>query len=326
MGGCKASSLAQHALAVDCPARLELPGAVAASRTPSRFATPPTTKLKVTLTKTEGVPFGGLLQLVDDLIFVVSISREGLLHHWNEQCPDLAVRPGDRVISVNSVGHKPNVCSHQEFYKVLAEFWKIGPLDVIVERGLPIHAGLECNDTNIFLSGLGDSSLKQPFRHLVDRLPRCSASDCEATECAICLEDFDPDSRLVVLPCSHAFHPICAGLWFNQVNQGCANCCPLCKMDLDRNADELGYVVPVRENSLEIASEPSVTPLPSREVSSFRKDGELEAGTKMKLAVIIDEIIDASPADHKERVPNDVVACSEKLPEPSEATRNQVKI
>jgi hypothetical protein len=61
-------------------------------------------------------------------------------------------------------------------------------------------------------------------RNLVDRLPRAIARDCGATECMVCLAEFEPTSHVVKLPCRHAFHRACISKWLTQ----CKSTCPLC--------------------------------------------------------------------------------------------------
>merc|ERR1712151_1011746 len=58
----------------------------------------------------------------------------------------------------------------------------------------------------------------------IDRFEERLASECEASECAICFEDFASDTRVIQLPCKHAFHPCCIGQWMVR----CQKTCPLC--------------------------------------------------------------------------------------------------
>lgn len=47
------------------------------------------------------------------------------------------------------------------------------------------------------------------------------------TECAICLQTWDPDDAIKVTPCGHAFHEACIGGWLQT-----ARTCALCRKDL----------------------------------------------------------------------------------------------
>jgi len=61
--------------------------------------------------------------------------------------------------------------------------------------------------------------------------PTARAGECGIDQCAICLEDVDPDDQVVELPCSHFFHSSCAARWLVQSGkhaQGKRQCCPLC--------------------------------------------------------------------------------------------------
>jgi hypothetical protein len=65
-------------------------------------------------------------------------------------------------------------------------------------------------------------------------------STARCTECSICIDDFEPGERLVVLPrCQHAFHKDCIRPWLLE-RQGR---CPLCKTgvlqdDPDTDSDQ----------------------------------------------------------------------------------------
>lgn len=59
---------------------------------------------------------------------------------------------------------------------------------------------------------------------VLSRLPSLLAKDCGATECSVCLSEFQPRERVVQLPCMHAFHPECATRWLTK----CRDTCPLC--------------------------------------------------------------------------------------------------
>lgn len=46
--------------------------------------------------------------------------------------------------------------------------------------------------------------------------------------CAICLDEFQPQEKIRVLPCNHLFHQDCLVPWLTQRHSNC----PLCKMDV----------------------------------------------------------------------------------------------
>mmetsp|Transcript_51951 Transcript_51951/g.121641 ORF Transcript_51951/g.121641 Transcript_51951/m.121641 type:complete len:123 (+) Transcript_51951:351-719(+) len=60
----------------------------------------------------------------------------------------------------------------------------------------------------------------------VDHLPHLTAGECGgASECSICLKEYVEDTRVVMLPCKHTFHPLCAASWLARGNRAC----PLCR-------------------------------------------------------------------------------------------------
>lgn len=64
---------------------------------------------------------------------------------------------------------------------------------------------------------------------LMEGLPRRLASECNCSECGVCLAELDPGARVVQLPCGHGFHPACISRWLTQ----CKNTCPLCAARID---------------------------------------------------------------------------------------------
>jgi Ring finger domain len=73
-----------------------------------------------------------------------------------------------------------------------------------------------------------------------------SASSGEADCCAICLESMPTGTSVCVLPCRHAFHPLCMDSWLGSQeltwgglnNTSSSYCCPLCKFDLRQHIVE----------------------------------------------------------------------------------------
>lgn len=45
--------------------------------------------------------------------------------------------------------------------------------------------------------------------------------------CAICLNDFNPNEQIKILPCNHGFHAICLDPWLK-----CSDLCPICKSSI----------------------------------------------------------------------------------------------
>ncbi|KAG0569780.1 hypothetical protein KC19_6G116100 [Ceratodon purpureus] len=84
-------------------------------------------------------------------------------------------------------------------------------------------------------------------RAVIDSLPLVSFSVVKALkdgkedlECTVCLESFEEDESLRLLPkCSHVFHTECIDAWFISHST-----CPLCRTSLKPTADELNAGVP----------------------------------------------------------------------------------
>lgn len=84
-------------------------------------------------------------------------------------------------------------------------------------------------------------------RAVLDSLPVVSFSVVktlkngkEDLECAVCLESFEEDESLRLLPkCSHVFHTECIDAWFLSHST-----CPLCRTSLKPTTDELNAGVP----------------------------------------------------------------------------------
>ncbi|KNE57651.1 hypothetical protein AMAG_04516 [Allomyces macrogynus ATCC 38327] len=67
-------------------------------------------------------------------------------------------------------------------------------------------------------------------QRVLDALPtiaynRAKARDDDPTSCVVCLDDFEDDQTLRVLPCSHPFHVACIDTWLTERK----NVCPICR-------------------------------------------------------------------------------------------------
>lgn len=58
--------------------------------------------------------------------------------------------------------------------------------------------------------------------------PTAAQPDPNQVRCPVCLEDFEEDQEVRILPCSHSFHTDCIDPWLLNV----AGSCPLCRIDL----------------------------------------------------------------------------------------------
>ncbi|KAJ3359036.1 hypothetical protein GGF32_009647 [Allomyces javanicus] len=83
-------------------------------------------------------------------------------------------------------------------------------------------------------------------QRVLDALPtiaynRAKARDDDPTSCVVCLDEFEDDQTLRVLPCAHPFHVACIDTWLTERK----NVCPICRFELvdttaegEENADD----------------------------------------------------------------------------------------
>ncbi|CAL4989678.1 unnamed protein product [Urochloa decumbens] len=64
-------------------------------------------------------------------------------------------------------------------------------------------------------------------------LQEVTPSNALQSECAVCLQDFDPEETLRAMPCSHAFHQQCISDWLRR-----NGVCPLCRHELPTHQQE----------------------------------------------------------------------------------------
>jgi hypothetical protein len=166
-------------------------------------------EIHVFLTKNEGATLGAHVKANRwGEPVITSVYSRGLLQEWNRRNPDKKVQVGYRLIGVNGV--------HGYFWPMMFELQNAGRSHLVFLRANPEELRQDSAE-------IGEVTASQA---LVDSLPRMSAGDCDATECAICFDDMSRETRVVVLPCNHAFHPECAEKWL--VNR--KGTCPLCSL------------------------------------------------------------------------------------------------
>jgi hypothetical protein len=144
------------------------------------------------------------------------------------------VRVGFIIVSVNG---------KTDYWELSEELKKIGDLRMVISPTPPKGANASWfediermgkstdlhSDGNSFAVKVKSDNPKDQFAF--SSLPVMKASECECDQCAICLEDVDPDDPVVELPCGHAFHVPCGGRWLGETGRhakGKEQCCPLC--------------------------------------------------------------------------------------------------
>lgn len=65
-------------------------------------------------------------------------------------------------------------------------------------------------------------------KDILENLKEVSFKDLETTEktCSICLDDYEPESKLRRIPCEHLFHTKCLDKWLTENSYKC----PLCRV------------------------------------------------------------------------------------------------
>jgi hypothetical protein len=153
---------------------------------------------------------------------IVSVATRGAIREWNDGHPEEEVRPGDMITAVNGV--------KEGYFQMAEELWKVGQVRIDVKRDLSKHFTIGRTASRNFLVKYSSIGSSRPICNPVDALPKASAGELDATECAICFDDYDsPSDRVVVFPCKHCFHPVCAARWLCMGS----NQCPLCKGAVD---------------------------------------------------------------------------------------------
>jgi hypothetical protein len=186
---------------------------------------------QVILSKVEGVPLGILLKHEGADIIIISVATTGSIRDWNDRHPQKEVLPGDMITAVNGV--------EEGYFQMAEELWKVGQVTIDIKRDLTKVAHIVRTGSRSFLGEHPVIGGQRPICNPVDRLPKASAGEVNATECAICFDDYaSPSDRVVVLPCKHCFHPVCAARWLCQGS----NQCPLCKQAVHPTPDAASYV------------------------------------------------------------------------------------
>jgi hypothetical protein len=170
---------------------------------------------------------------------IFNVKPGGVLAQYNKDASEEhKLGPGFIIEEVNGV---------TGYWNILEELRKLGVLKMKISATPPPRASpnwfeeiatmgkeLEAQGSPFMvrLQPQDPGSQSQPT---FSSLPHVRAGDIGVEQCAICLEDVDPQRGLVQLPCGHAFHALCAARWLTQntaggKHQGCGTrqCCPLC--------------------------------------------------------------------------------------------------
>ena len=64
------------------------------------------------------------------------------------------------------------------------------------------------------------------------------------SQCSICIEQFEDEDMIKILPCFHQFHAKCADDWLLR-----KSVCPVCKFDIDVSEDQILDLQALESNS-----------------------------------------------------------------------------
>jgi hypothetical protein len=189
----------------------------------------------VQIVKREGDDLGAILGNTenDDGAVIFTIHENGLIDAWNRTHLSNPLRPGLLIREVNgAVG----------YWDILENLRLPGVKDMRVSAEPPSNSGPNWLQEVLEMGrsleekcrSSEDGSSRVPMLRLQPQdhfssLPTVRAADCGVDQCAICIDDVGPDESLVLLPCNHAYHPMCVARWLVQGASGSKkHSCPLC--------------------------------------------------------------------------------------------------
>jgi hypothetical protein len=174
---------------------------------------------------------------------IFNVTENCLLDEWNRNNPDQIVEPGFTITEVNGV---------TGYWSILEAIRQPGELIMKVTSAPPRNAGPNWFEDVVQMGKtIQQSGVKNSFMLRLQcpdstarstnfsSLPTVRAGECGVDQCAICMDDIAPEQNLVQLPCSHAFHPLCAARWLTQAGRGSnkRQCCPLCNRKIVSTPD-----------------------------------------------------------------------------------------
>jgi len=190
----------------------------------------------VIVEKHEAIVLGIGVMLTSGGLQIVSIYNTGALGIWNQKNPSLEVRPGDKIVSVNG--------QMEDSWQMVDKMWQDGILRLQIMR-TSSHE-VEVTESRSFLAG--EPEAKKDWKSPLDGLPYVTVQEAGATECTICFEEYtNPEARVLVLPCNHAFHPSCVAMWFQRGRRHC----PLCNEYVEHCPVAEGFTCDAWDDTIE---------------------------------------------------------------------------
>ncbi len=84
-------------------------------------------------------------------------------------------------------------------------------------------------------------------------------------KCPVCMDDFEQDQEVRVLPCQHSFHPDCIDPWLLNVSGSC----PLCRNEIEHDHAESAGPEERHSQDLPVAEAPVQAPVHSSRFSRY---------------------------------------------------------
>jgi len=180
-----------------------------------------------------------LVHVADKDLLITSITDDGRIWAWNQENPDREIRRGDRIFEVDGI--RGDSKKMVEKIKKAGNVVKLrlqprGCMNVDAESRLALQVmmqGQDLSPDDLELLAILDPSIackEEPLDPtneigpVIEALPRVCARECDEDECAICLDDFTPDSIVTRLPCGHCYCTPCISAWLTQRQSHCPVC------------------------------------------------------------------------------------------------------
>jgi len=179
--------------------------------------------IQANFVRNEDGPLGLRLQHNSRGVIVQGVESDGTVSAWNAQHPSMQVSFGDRLVAVNGIKVDPSwTC----WCSILLELRK-HTVTIVVTRA-------RAEDLlRLSLPPRADEALDHLLpRNFLDSMEKHTAAECDVVECCICLEELEPDTTVVQLPCKHAFHRGCAEKWLTRCPTFRFAKCPMCRQQL----------------------------------------------------------------------------------------------
>mmetsp|Transcript_15716 Transcript_15716/g.40483 ORF Transcript_15716/g.40483 Transcript_15716/m.40483 type:complete len:245 (-) Transcript_15716:58-792(-) len=178
----------------------------------------------VVVTQREGRPLGLKFSIRGGRLHVRLI-EDGAVADWNAQNPGQQVMAGDHIAAVNG--------ESESMSKMLTHLHSTGLIHISFRKPPP-RSSVKRERQPLLYHAAGDPHAPPPSEAGAPRreqgtatqlveLPFVSAANLGDTTCCICMENMDPDVRVMQLPCKHHFHLECAAQWLRR-----KGACPLC--------------------------------------------------------------------------------------------------